>query len=68
MLQSIIFKKTYFDKNDTISWIYLHGYHPIKFHETEHFYRYRMLPPVKNARYRTVSIHPGIEFILMYRN
>lgn len=42
MLQSILFNKAYFTKQETLQWLIKHKYRPYKIHEIENFYRFRM--------------------------
>jgi hypothetical protein len=65
-IQSILFNKLYYTKREAINWINNHNFYPIKFHETDNFYRFRMLAPKKGARYRVKKITKGIEFIFVY--
>jgi hypothetical protein len=53
-----------FSERDAYSWVFDHGYYPLKEHTTDHYYRFRLSEPNPRARYVTKEITPGIKFIL----
>lgn len=66
VVQSILFNKLYFTKRKAIEWLEDNEFVPLKIHETDKFYRFRMLEPKKGSRYRVKKFNKGIEFIFMY--
>lgn len=66
MLEAILFDKAYFTKNEAFKWLNKNGYKPLKIHETDNFYRFRLIEPIRGARYRIKKIFPGIEFLFMF--
>jgi len=62
--QSILINRYMFSERDAYSWVFDHGYYPLKEHTTDHYYRFRLSEPNPRARYVTKEITPGIKFIL----
>lgn len=66
-IQSILFKKFFFNKKKAENWIKKHHFVPIKeLHETEKYLRYRLHNPNKKHHYVTKKITDGIVFIIGY--
>lgn len=66
VIQSILLNKMFYTKSQAINWLKVHDFRPMKLHETEHFYRFRMRNPIPGSRYRNKTIAQGVEFVLMF--
>ena len=62
MLQTILIPRSNFTLDQAIEWLKQHGHSHKKVDETEHFYRFRQLPPGFN-RYYTKTLPNGIELV-----
>jgi hypothetical protein len=72
-IQSIIFSKDHFTKEQAIDWIVQHGYKNKKIDEKPNTYRFRQLTPryVKNQGYKkfiTKKLNSGIDLIIAYND
>ena len=57
-IQSILFDKKIWSPKSSSVWLMEHKLHPIKkMHETNNYYRYRLLQPDKTKKYTTYNIH-----------
>ena len=66
-VQAVIFKKQYWDLDKVHKWLSNHKMHPIKaIHETENFYRARMVKPTFRQYYTKKTSQKGVEFIIGY--
>lgn len=72
MLQTIIFDKDYYTKKQADAWLKKHKFiinYPGKkkgAHETTYSLRYRQAAPKKKAKYTTIKVDEGIQFVLQY--
>jgi|HubBroStandDraft_3_1064219.scaffolds.fasta_scaffold79380_2 hypothetical protein len=63
-IQAILFDKKYWSIDDSIKWVYKHGFKPTKLpHETKNRIRFRLRDPNIFNRLRTKKLGDGIEFI-----
>jgi len=67
-VQSLIFDKLIWNPTNAIEWMVKHGYNYMKFHETKNYYRFRLSPPDKRKRKRTVQFgkDSGIKAIIEF--
>ncbi len=72
-IQSILFKKQYWNPNDAINWLSVNGFKNNKIDEAKNFYRFRQFNPIPGARYinqkgrdRFGNKYPSIEFVISY--
>jgi hypothetical protein len=69
MIQSIIFDKKYFTPLMVKKWLKKYKITPLKqIHEIKNSYRVRIHNPLKNCRYYTKRIRPGVNMVLMEVN
>ena len=65
MIQSVLFNKKYFTKEESKNWLVRHKLNPIKpVHETKNNYRYRLLDPKMFKYFRTRKISLGIDLVI----
>jgi hypothetical protein len=66
-VQAILFDKTKWTFDDASLFLYDHNVEPIKMHETQNFYRFRLKTPNKKYKYRIKTISPGIKFVFEFK-
>lgn len=65
-LQSVIFDKYFYTEDEAEEWLEERNLMPIKpVHETKNYYRFRINPPDKRKRYRTITESNGIKLVVM---
>lgn len=63
-IQAILFDKKYWSMDDSIKWVYKHGFKAMKMpHETKNKIRFRLRDPSVFNRLRIKKLGDGIEFI-----
>lgn len=55
-IQAIMIRKNYMNIVEAWRWIEEHGYDPLKMHETDNLWRFRIRVPMPGARYRTIDL------------
>lgn len=68
LVQSILFNKEEWTKEEAVKWIIDHGYVVKKIDETKNFFRIRQLNPNKdeNTKWMTIKVgKTGIELVMM---
>lgn len=64
-IQSILFDNKKWDAPSALEWLHSHNFYPRKKpHFTKKKIRFRIKPPYKFARFRTLKRKNGIEFII----
>ena len=63
-IQSVLLNKNYFTLRQAKAIVKDMGFEPLKFHETEEYYRFRIQNPRMFDRFRNKKIKDGITFIL----
>lgn len=63
-IQSVLLNKNYYTLKQAKAKIKLMGFEPIKFHETEEHYRFRIQNPRMFEHFRTKHVQDGITFII----
>lgn len=63
-VQSILLDKNYFTEKQAKTKIKNLGYEPLKFHETEAYYRFRIQNPAMFLKLRSKKIQEGILFVI----
>ena len=65
-IQSVIFDKNMWSSKSSSVWLMQHNLHPIKrMHETNNYYRYRLMEPDNTKKYTTYNIGNGIKLIIL---
>lgn len=67
MIQAVIFNKKKWTIPKAKKWLYDHGFKPIKqVHETLNYFRYRILPPLKNKSYYSTPLKNGVILVMFH--
>lgn len=65
IVQSIIFNKKYYNKDKSGRYLFKHNIKPLKIHETNNYYRYRLFEPRNDAQYYTIKLKNGVSLVIM---
>jgi hypothetical protein len=65
MLQTILFPKAHFTKQQAIFWLLGHHYHSHKIDDTTNFYRFRQANP-RQGKYYTTTLPNHVELVYVY--
>ena len=64
-IQSVLFNKDAYKPYEARQWLKRHDLTPIKrLHETEGYYRYRITEPIRNQKYRIISLSDNIKAVI----
>jgi len=68
VVQSVLLKRSKFDKGQAFAWMREHKYPVSKIHATPNFFRFRLIDPdrLKGAEFRTVDLGDVGSLVLAY--
>ena len=65
-IQAIVVSKDQYSRRGADNWIKLHGFRPLKTHETIYTYRFRLKTPNDKYDYRMKTLTKGIKAVIYF--
>lgn len=68
VVQSVLLKRSKFDKKEAYEWMRDHSYPVMKIHVTYDYYHFRLIDPdrLKGARFRTIDLGDVGRIVVAY--
>lgn len=63
-VQAVLFSKRKWNARSGSAWMKSHGHTYIKIHETDNYFRFRVIEPVRGRKYKIKNIGNGILFVI----